>query len=816
MLADLRLALRALRRAPGFTFAAALTLALGLGAATAVFTLLDAVVLRPLPYARSERLVRVQHAVPGVKDDARWGLATSNYFYYGTNSRTLDALAVFATGDAAVLGGRGAERVPAAAVSPDLFPTLGMRPALGRLFTAADARPGAAPAAVLGHALWARSFGADPRAVGRTVTVDGRPVPVVGVLPAGADLPGAHAELWTALTLDPAQPAENSHYLTAVGRLRPGFTPEDARAELAARARRLAELFPSAYSSGFLAGTGFTPTVTPLKADVVGAVVTRALWVVFGAVGLLLVVAAANVGNLFVVRAEARRREAALRAALGGTRAQLARRWLAEGLVLAGGAAAVGLGVAALVVRLVVAFAPGELPRVAEVGVGWSSVAAALVAAVVVGAGVGLLPIARYDDRAMGVLRAEGRGLTPGGGRVRLRGALVTAQVALAVVLLAGAGLMLRSVAELRRVPTGIAAEGVLAFDVALPGGRYGRDTTRLVAFYRDLTRGLEALPGVRSAAVTTTLPYLPDRGCSVTFVEGRRPARGEQPPCVATPVATPEFFRTLGIPLRGRAPAWDAPGRPAGEVVVTEALARRLWPGEDALGKGVNSGGDPPFFRVVGVAADVRGDGVDQPPVEAVYYPLLPLGRQSNYRQMPTLVHVAVRTGLTTPAALVPAARRLVSGLDPEVPIANPQPMTRVVARSMARTSFTAALLGAAAASTLVLSFVGLYGVLAYAVGARRGEIGVRLALGAGAGRGAGLVLGQSLRLAAAGVAVGLVAAVAATRLLRALLFGVGPGDPATLGGVAVVLLALAALASWLPARRAARVDPAVVLRGE
>jgi predicted permease len=547
---------------------------------------------------------------------------------------------------------------------------------------------------------------------------------------------------------------------------------------------------------------------------VVGDVVTRALWILLGSVALVFLVAAANVANLFLVRLVARRREMAMRLALGAGRSHLATHFLAEGLVLSLAAAVLAVGLAAVGLRALVSLAPEGIPRLSEVRFGWSSAGVAVALAAVTGSLFSLVPIAgaRLDVRA---LREGSRTLTLGRRGHAVRGLLVTAQVALALVLLAAAGLMMRSFRNLRGVESGFDPEGVLTMGVSLPAARY---TTyeRTSGFFEQLATRLASVPDVAVVGFGQKVPpEMPPSGCTgvVTEAATREERKGA---CVVTLQVSPGYFEALGIRVRGRTPTWAETDAKNGGVVVSKALAERFWPGENALGKGVRCCfPGKVWYRVVGVTEDVRASGFDQPPTEAVYFPMIPL-EGAPLEGIPRYVEVVVRSRSGNVSALTPAVRRVVTELDAQVPVANVRSMGDVVARSMARRTFTLALLGVASVMALLLSAVGLYGVVSYVVGERRPEIGIRVALGAQRGAVGRMVVLQSVRLAVVGVVLGIVGALATTRLLASLLFEVEPDDPATLASVSVVLVAIAAAASWAPARRAMRVDPVEALRGE
>ncbi|MCA9739387.1 MAG: FtsX-like permease family protein, partial [Gemmatimonadetes bacterium] len=630
-------------------------------------------------------------------------------------------------------------------------------------------------------------------------------------------LPEQVPDVWTALRLDPAARPVNAHWLSVVGRLATGRTAEDAERELGEITATFTERFPSAYSQRFMRESGFATRAVPLKAHVLGDT-HRTLWTLFGSVLLLLAITVANVGNLYLVRAEGRRRELAIRAALGANARRLAGLHVTESVLLALAAAGPALGLTWAGVHVLVRLAPAELPRLGEVHLDAVSIAFTVALTIVGGVLLGVLPVAFRMTDPHDLAEGTRRVLSPV--RHRLRQGLVGAQVALALVLLAGAGLMLQSFIHLRAVDTGFEPDGVAVFTVPLPAGRYP-DYADVAAFQRELLSGLESLPGVSVAGATELLPLVETNDashCAALFFDDQPPNADEQPPCLPVLQVAPGYFETLGIPVRGSAPSWSDLDGEAGRVVVTEAFAARVWPGQDPIGRGVRGNGwEEPFYRVAGVAGNVRADGLDRPPLEAVYFPLMPIEGAPLWVP-PRTMRIVVRTEGGDAAPLFPSFRDVVTALDPEVPVVEPRALTAAIARSpvMARASFTLVLLGVAGMMALLLSAVGIYGVLAYLVAQRQAEMGVRLALGALPGQVVRLIVGQSLRLAGIGVAVGLVGAVAFTRSLDALLFGVSPTDPWTLGGAAALLLTVALLATLMPALRAARVDPKAVLQAE
>ncbi len=823
---ELRRAARVLTRDRAFTIVATLTLALGIGATTAIFTVLDAVVLRALPYRDAGQLVAVMHpaTAPG-SGERNWGLSPGGYFGFREEMRALSDLGLYVNSGFTVTNDDNAELVQVARVTSTLFTTFRAVPSEGRLLLPADDKPGSAPVAVLSHEFFQRRFGGDRAMIGRMLQTSGGPYEIVGVAEPGLTLPmpgpfassanlsGYAVDVWTPLQLDPAGPFYNNHPYVGVGRLKPDVSVDDAQREFASLFQRITARLPEVYSPRFLSQYYFRVGVSSLRDSVLGPTVPRALWMVFGAVALVLLIAAANVGNLFLLRFEARRRESAIRSALGAQRLQMAVHYLAETMLLCVVSAATGVALAAVVLRAVMAIAPTDIPRLAAISLSGRSIAVALGIAMVLGVVLGIVPLLRRG-LDLGTLRDGGRGLSTSPRQRMTRNALVVGQLALTLVLLSGAGAMLRSFEQLRRVDPGFDATGVLAFDVSFPFLRYDTREKALV-LHDALQRRIKELPGVTHVGAGWVPLEHFGTGCSVVFRENRPYGVDEQTPCVPTPTALPGYFEALGITVEGRAPAWHDVSSRSQAVVVTRALADRLWPGEEAIGKGIASNGsDSPFwYRVVGVIPVLRAEALDRIPTEAVFYAATGFREHAQSGDLNDLT-IFVRTTLSDPRSLLPAIREIVRDLDSHTPVVSPRAMRTVVSRSIARTSFLLTILAVAAGVALVLSAVGIYGAISYVVTQRTGEIGIRMALGATTSHVVRLVVLQSARLGVIGVVLGVASALAGGRLLQSLLHEVDATDVRVLLSGTLLLMVVVVVASWRPALRAARIDPGHAMR--
>ncbi len=818
---ELRFAARRLRRAPAFAAAVVLVLALGVGTTTALFSLVHGILLAPLPYPEPDRLVRLTHTASGA-GRATVDLSDAIVMLYQSEARAFDGVAAwrFDDGD---LGPSGADqpavRVRGARVTASFFDVLGVPPALGRAFAPGDDRPGAARVVVLSHRIWQERLHGAPDAIGRQIDVNDVPRTIIGIMPPRFAYPANHVELWLPLALDPAHTRPATLDLIGIGRLKRGVSSAAARADLA---RVLAN--PGAYFQGDLQGgapaapwreTHIAPHVQSLRDSIVGPP-ARLLWFVFGSVLLVLLVACTNVAGLLLVRAERAQRELAVRAALGSGFLGVLALSLSESLLLSGlgGGAGVLLAVASLRgVRSTGAAL--SLPRLEEVGVDAPVLLFALGITVFCALFVSVLPFlrARWVPIAQ-VLRGAGSG--PAGGRAshRARNALVVAQIALAVVLVTASGLMTRSLLRLQDVRPGFAAEHIVVSRVLLPYARYGGGMR--LNFFQALVREARAIPGAREVALTDWVPLSGDRHDTGIEVEGDDPSRasaGGTEHAVAH-VDGP-YFHALRIPLfRGRTFGAQDAARPMSEAIVSHAFAERYWPGTSPLGKRVRPLGDR-WYTIVGEVGNVRYEGLEQPPGEMVYFPIVGLGPHDTVASLPPALSLVVRTEAGEGETLS-AIRRIVAALDPTIPTYDEGSLQQLVHDASARARALAVLLAIASGVTLLLAAVGLYGILAYSISLRRRELAIRMALGARPADIRRRVSLQGLRLAGIGIGIGTACALATSQLLRGLLYGVSPTDWVTLSATPAALLAVAFLASWIPAWRAAAVDPAEALQSQ
>lgn len=802
---ELREALRLFGRSPGFVAAVVLPMALALGANTALFSVIRGVLLRPLPYAHPERLVRIRRVSPG--NPGRGGpLSALNYTEDLAATSSLQRKALWVAQEMSLAGDGPVEHIRAGVGTASLLPVLGLQPALGRWFSPDEEVQGQNHRIVLSHALWLRRFGGDPAALGRTLLVDGEPHVVVGVLPAGIELPEL-CDVWVPLSFEPMQlqpGARNWHYLSAVARLAPGSTLESARRELADISRRTIEDHPEAYKSFRFA---FTPI--PFQEDTVRSV-RPSLMLLFAAVSLVLLIACFNVGNLLLARATARQRELAIRSALGAGRSALVRQLLVESIVLSLAAGALGIVLALGTTSALLSLAPGSVPRAQTVRLDWLVVAFAAAAALGSGVLFGLVPALSASDLDLeGTLRGSGS-MRP---RARvLRRVLVAVDVGLALVLLCAASLLLRSFVEALGVDPGFRAGGVVTFQAVVPtpsGTPQDKAEARYRRYGDGAVQALRALPGVESAGAISTLPLSLNRSDRLFTVEGRAPQSGDELLDEQFRQVTPGLFETLRIPvLQGRT-IQDSDGENApAVVVVNQSFARKIFPRGDALGQRIALASPASdWATVVGVVGDVRELGLDEPVVPIMYFP--------QAQQPAESMSYVVRSAAPF-AELRRSTEAALQAVDPGIPVFGARPLESVLSASVAARRFSLVLVATFAVLALVLAAVGLYGVVAYSVRQRTKEIGVRMAIGADAGKIARLVAGESARMVGAGLAAGLVAALAAARVLAGFLYGVGPADPLALLAAATMLALAAVLATLLPVRRATQVDPVIALGAE
>ncbi len=796
---DVRTGLRQLRRAPGFAAITILTLALGIGATTAIFSVVDGVLLRPLPYPEADRLVMVWRTLPSLGFE-RAPVSYPNLAAWRAGSPGFEELGAYGVRLATLARGDGPERLRGAYATAGLFEVLGTSPALGRTFTDREDRPGGDPVVVLSHVLWTDRFGADPGILGRSIRLDDRSHTAIGVMPAGFGFPSEETAFWIPAGLMPESGDRGTNFLMAVGRLAEGVEAAAAERQVRATVDRLREAHPDLFLEGESAW------MESLHTFRVGD--TRpALLALLGGVGVLLLLACLNLANLQLARTASRRGELAVRSALGAGRGRLARQLLVETLILAaaGGLLAVLLG--DLLLQSILALAPTSIPRLGEVHLDARVLAftGLLVGAVTLV--VGAFPALRITrTHALPALRDSTGAAGANGHRLGPRRLLVTVQTALALVLLSGAGLLIHSLDRLLAVEPGFRPEGVLSFQVALPEDRYA-EASAVETFFSTLIRRSEALPGVASVGASMSVPFRPEYASSMVEIEGR-PSEPEQENLVGWIPVRGDYFRTLGVELlSGRVfgPGDDAEAEEV--AIINRAMAETYWPGADPIGRRFGEPGD--WTRVVGVVEDVRREAIDLPAKPEAYVPHAQSAWSRN-------LYVVLRAAQGDPARFVQPVRELVAGLDPRLPVTNVSTLSRLAGDELTEPRFRAAVLSVFAALGTLLAAVGLYGVTSFHVSRRTREIGVRMALGATRADVLRAVMRDAALLVAAGAAVGLPAAALASRSLEALLYEVSPLDPPVLAGATAFLAVVALAAGYVPARRASAVDPVRALRHE
>jgi putative ABC transport system permease protein len=819
LLQDIRYSARTLLKTKGFTAAAVLALALGIGANSAIFSVINAVLLRPLPYLSPDRLVIVSETdmQPPVSSD-RLPAAPANFVDWREQNQVFENIGACANNIFNITGAGEPERIMGMFATAGLFDVLGVKPVLGRVYRGEEDKPGGDRVVILSHSLWQRRFGSEAGVLEKTIVLNNEPYTIIGVMPPGFQsvtrIPDgvalADSELWIPLgsTANAAEFISNRdiHLLAVVARLKPGVTRDQAQSEMTTIASRLEQTYPDT-------NTGLGASVTPMHEEVVGK--TRPmLLVMVGAVGFVLLIACANVANLLLARSAGRQKEIAIRTALGATRSRLIRQLLTESLLLSVVGGVVGILLALWGVDILRAVGPRDIPRLRDVGLDAGVVGFTLAVSILTGMVFGFAPAFQASKPDLnGALKEGSRGSTGSFSRSSLRSLLVVTEVALALVLLIGAGLMIRSFVRLQQVSPGFNAENVLTMDLALSVNKYAKPEQQ-AAFIQNVLQKIESLPGAQAAGITSSLPLGRGDSSGPFRFEGLpTPAPGEAPTASFRAVS-PHYFEAMGIALmKGRAfTEQDRAGAPD-VMIINEALARRYFPDEDPVGKRLIGnrlqllGGDEVTREIVGVVADVRHFGLDAEARPEMYFP---------YNQDPWPgAYVAVRAA-SDPAAMAAAIRNQIWAVDKDQPIYNVKVMGRRVAESTMQRRFNMLLLAVFASVALALAAVGVYGVMSYSVTQRTHEIGIRMALGAQSADVLKLVVSQGMALALAGVGVGLGAALALTRLMSSLLYGVSATDPVTFAVIPLVLTGVALVACFVPARRATKVDPMIALRYE
>jgi len=807
---EIRHANRRLVRNPALSITAVLSLALGIGANTAIFSIVHGVLIEPLPYPEPERLVGVWHTDI---DEDRWGHARISYLFYRENNRVFENLGIFRNGSTSLTGGDLAEELPATWVSASLLEVLGIAPQLGRGFLEDEESPGAEPTVVLSHQLWSSRFGQDQNIVGQTIHVEGSNRTVVGVMPSGFHFPTPDTRLWLPMEIDRADPDRSYWNSTAIARLRSGVSVAAAQAEMEALAARLYEAFPDRENTAAVfEELQLSAVVHHFKEDVVGDV-SGALLILLGSVGCVLLIACANVANLFLAHTEGRRHEVALRTALGASRGAITLTFLSESTILALSGGVLGLALAHATAPAILALAPQQIPRLENIGLNGPVLLFTLAISFLSSLLFGLLPSLRRIPSPAGALQSSGGYRIAGGLRHRrARNTLAVAQLTLALVLMAGSGLMVRSFQKLHDVAPGFESPGLLTMRLHLPGAGPATSTAT-VAFYQTVIDLVRTVPGVQAVGAASGLP-LEEGGTMLGHSFEDFPlAEDEFIPNYLTQLILPGYLETLRIPLHaGRYfdhSDLDGPGR---AVIVSAPLAERLWPNQDPIGKRLTPAryeDTGVWYDIVGVVGPVRYESLEQPATEMIYYPFAPLYFSPDTDPIFSgTLSLAVR-GNVAPSSLVGAVTAAIRSIDLNVPLTNVRTMEEIVARARGRAAFSTLLLVIAACVALLLGVVGLYGVVSYMVSQSTREIGIRMALGADQGSVCRMFLKQGLGVATAGIILGLVGTFAVTRLLGSMLYEVSATDPFTLAAVSFLLFAVALAASYLPARRATRVDP-------
>ncbi|MBI1789509.1 MAG: ABC transporter permease [Acidobacteria bacterium] len=811
--------LRRLLRAPLFTGVILLTLAIGIGANTAVFSVIQGVLLKPLPYPHPGELVSVVHTAPGI-NVKELPVSPSCYFIYREEGRAFQDIALWTSDTVGVTGLAEPEQVPALDVTDGLLGILGVKPVLGRSFTRQDDTPGSPETVILSNGYWRRKFAGDPAIVGRTLTVDGKAREIIGVLPPTFRLGSRAPALLLPFQFDRAKLTLGNFSFQSVARLKPGATLAQAAAGIVRMIPIVNATFapPGGASLSMFEAARLGPSLRPLKQDVIGDI-GSVLWLLMGAIGIVLLIACANVANLLLVRAEGRQHELAIRAALGAGWTRIARELLFESVTLGLLGGALGVAVAYGALRALAAIAPANLPRLDEIGLDPTVLLFALAVSLLSGGFFGLIPVLKFGGpRVSGSIRHGGRTLSPSRERHRARSALVVVQVALALVLLAGAGLMIRTFQAMRQVQPGFTRpQEVQTLTISIPSAQV-KDAEPVFRMEEAILRKIERIPGVTRASFASVVPMDGASSFDPVFAEDHPPSQGKVPPIRRYKFAAPGFLQTIGNPLvAGRDFTWSEIYNHVPVAIVTENLAREYWRDPAAaIGKRIRQSLSGPYREIVGVAGNERDNGVERPAPTTVYWPILARdfwGQKTMVRRTVTYVVRSPRAGSQS---FLNEIRQAVWSVNSDLPLAGVKTLEEIYRQSMARTAFALVMLAIAGAMALLLGIVGIYGVISYSVSQRTREIGIRMALGAQRPALTGMFVRHGLKLAAIGLVFGLAAAFALTRGMSALLFGISPADPVTYFGVSLGLTIAAALASYLPSRRASAVDPVEALRAE
>ena len=817
---QLRQVLRRLGRAPLFTVVTLVTVAAGVGANTVVFSVLEGVLLKPLPYPHSEELVGVWHAAPGINIPVL-NMAPSHYFIYREQGQTFQTIGMYQHDSVSVVGLGEPEQVPAIDATEDVLSVLGVQPLLGRAFRPEDCVPKAAETAVLTYGYWRSKFGGESKAVGQTLVIDGKERQIIGVLPRDFHfLDERNLAMFLPLHFDRNKMTLGNYSYEGLARLKPGVTLQQANADVARLLPIVMNSFPPppGFSIHLFEDARVAPNVRPLKQDIVGDI-GNALWVLMGSIGLVLLIACANVANLLLVRTEGRRHELALRAALGSSWQRIAGELLLESVILGLLGSVLGLGLAYGALRVLVAIAPTGLPRLSEIGINGPVLLFTLAASLLASLLFGCVPILKYAGARLTTgIREGGRGSSQSREQHRARNTLVVIQVALALVLLVCSGLMIRTFRAMTHVNLGFTRPAELqSLRIYVPES-HAKEPEQAVRMQEAILRKLEALPGVSSAGISTKLPMDSNGWHDPILLEGHAYVQGEFPPLRLFRCISPGYLKTVGTPLiAGRDLTWTDIYNKIPVAIVSENLAREYWQEPaNALGKRIRVATQDDWREVIGVVGDVHDEGPNKKPPTSVYWPLLQAHFESDDIAVRRDVAFLLRTSRAGSQAFLKNVREAVWSVDANLPLADVQTLDDLYRRSMARTSFTLTMLAVAGSMALLLGVVGIYGVIAYSVSQRTREIGIRMALGAQSPNVTGMFVKHGLVLTGIGVACGVVAAVLLMRLMSSLLFNVSPIDPLTYASVSTGLAATAWIATYVPSRRAATVDPVEALRAE